>query len=170
MLQRVSFLIVIILVFFVLTSPVCAQEADSIAVSTSPHHGWLYHFLFDSTLASRVPTAIDSERTDHLTYYVGGMANVDLTHDSFTGEIADTLCKARFVDIRCSDEAQYTEIERSANDTVEVRIYQRDPSTAAKKASRSLSISSMAHIPARSGSIFAAVMTMQSPAARLHRV
>ncbi len=135
MLQRVSLLIVIVLVFFVLTSPVRAQEADSTALTTPPHHGWLYHFLFDSTLASRVPTTIDSERSDHITYYVGGMANVDLTNDSFTGEISDTLCKAQFVDIRCSDEAQYAEIERSADDTVELRIYKRDPSTGSKKSS-----------------------------------
>lgn len=123
----------IIFVFFVPTNPVCAQEADSVAISTAPYHGWLYHFLFDSTLASNVPVEIDSEHTDHLTYYVGGMVNIDLTPDSFAGEIVDTLCRANFVDIRCSDKAQYTEIERSANDTIEIRIYLRDPGTGGKK-------------------------------------
>ncbi len=123
----------IIFVFFVPTNPVCAQEADSVAISTAPYHGWLYHFLFDSTLASNVPVEVDSEHTNHLTYYVGGMVNIDLTPDSFAGEIVDTLCRANFVDIRCSDKAQYTEIERSANDTIEIRIYLRDPGTGGKK-------------------------------------
>lgn len=115
--------------------PLHAQEADS-SVASAPadplHHSWFHHFLFDSTLASRVPIATDSEAVDQIAHYAGGITVVNVSRTGFRGELADSDCIAHFVDIRCSEESEYAEIERSADDTVDIRIYRRDHSTGGK--------------------------------------
>lgn len=134
--RRYILVALILIVCSAAVRPLRAQEADTAVAPAeavdSLHHSWFYHFLFDSTFASRVPVSGDSEHIDQIVHYVGGLTVIDIAHNAFAGEIADSNCMARFVDIRCSDEQEYTEIERSADDTVDVRIYQRDRSTGGK--------------------------------------
>ncbi|HYM20169.1 MAG TPA: BamA/TamA family outer membrane protein [Candidatus Kapabacteria bacterium] len=103
-----------------------AQEVDTVS------HGRLYHILFDSTLTSRVPVIRDSVLGGNVTHYKGHLTNIDLRNDSRVS-LGDSDRRLRIVDIRCSDNPEYAEIDRTADDTVEVKIYERDKGSGSKK-------------------------------------
>jgi hypothetical protein len=128
-------LLPIIRSFFIAAVSVCfaascfAQDADTTTVENSR----LYHILFDSTLASRTPVLIDTHAD--ISRYLGGMTDIYLRGARRTFTLIDSNGALQFVDIRCNEEPQYVEIDRLADDTVEVSVYQRDQSTRAKKGS-----------------------------------
>ncbi len=122
-----SLFIAVFIVFF--AASCLAQETDS-STTTSFENSKTYHILFDSLLVSRTPILADENGT--VTQYQGGMTIASIGDKNGSYILTDSNCAMTTVGLKCSASAQYVEIDRLTDDTVQVSIFKRDGSTGSK--------------------------------------
>ncbi len=129
--ERQRLFILLVLIGLCISRLALAQTSEE-PVDTL-HHTPLYHILFDTLLQSRTAEKTEEGQVERF------KGNFERIHLKSGGEFFfenDSTHKNWITEILCPDDAQYAEINRVTEDTVEVNIFNRDRNTRGKGSSQ----------------------------------